>query len=451
MLPKVKKLLAICFAVFLVVACVVPVSAATKSYEIENAHLNIEIPDNFYAFTPETSIFDESWMLIGVTDPTSKLKEYKEMGTLVHLATAGGKENILISTKTSSYTKEIFSFVGADEETFRTFMDDMISAQDENENLTATAERYNDAAYPFVRVEFLLDSDSDYLREVCYVTVINGSSYSFDMYSAGKKLGEDEEAILREIVNSAEFTQILDNTPVDYTPKQIFLALLPLIVLILAIIALIVGFAIRRKQQKKKRADLAARLSEYRIQKKKEAEENPDAPEPEERFRNSTIHSDQALHTFSYFHSYWKNPLTIPVFALCGLAAIWLAITSTMGDSIIFRLLFAAAGIYLIVHIFTAPGTIYKSLFRTYKKMPNRVAVFSFRDEDFRLSGLQASGVFPYFQITTAYETKNYFYLYFGRENAYFVAKDNFKVGDAKAFRAFLKEKLGKNFKRRTF
>ena len=160
---------------------------------------------------------------------------------------------------------------------------------------------------------------------------------------------------------------------------------------------------------------------------------------------------DQALHTFSYFHSYWKNPLTIPVFALCGLAAIWLAITSTMGDSIIFRLLFAAAGIYLIVHIFTAPGTIYKSLFRTYKKMPNRVAVFSFRDEDFRLSGLQASGVFPYFQITTAYETKNYFYLYFGRENAYFVAKDNFKVGDAKAFRAFLKEKLGKNFKRRTF
>mgnify|MGYP004494189885 CR=1 FL=1 len=31
-------------------------------------------------------------------------------------------------------------------------MDDMISAQDENENLTATAERYNDAAHAYNQI-----------------------------------------------------------------------------------------------------------------------------------------------------------------------------------------------------------------------------------------------------------------------------------------------------------
>lgn len=451
MLPKVKKLLAACFAMLLTIACMVPVSAATKSYEIESAHLNVQFPDSLYVFTPETSILDETWMLIGVTDPVSKQKEYKEMGTLVHLASAGGKENILISSKTSSYTNEIFSFVGADDATFDTFMTDMTSAEEENEDLTATAERYDGGSVPFVRVEFLLDSETDYLSEVCYVTVMNGSSYTFDMYSSGKKLSEKEEKILLSIVDSAQFTEILDNTPVNLSPSEIFLALLPVILLILAIVALIVGVSISRKKQKKKRADLAARLSAYRIEKKKEAEENPDAPEPAERFRNTTVHTDDALHTFSYFHAYLKNPLTIPILAVCGIASIWLAITMTMNDSILFRLLFVAAGIYLIVHIFTAPNTIYRTLFRTYKNMPNRVAVFSFRDEDYRLSGLQASGVFPYFQITAAYETKKYFYLYFGRENAYFVAKDGFKEGDAKEFRAFLKEKLGRDFKRRTF
>ena len=82
-----------------------------------------------------------------------------------------------------------------------------------------------------------------------------------------------------------------------------------------------------------------------------------------------------------------------------------------------------------------------------YRKYPSRTARYYFRSEDFRLSGIQSSTVYPYFQITKAYETKNYFYLYFSDEQAYYVKKSEFSKGEPVEFRKLLKEKLGKEFK----
>ena len=45
------------------------------------------------------------------------------------------------------------------------------------------------------------------------------------------------------------------------------------------------------------------------------------------------------------------------------------------------------------------------------------------------------------------YETNEYFYMYFGEGNTYFIRKDGFKQGDADAFRTFMKQILGKRFK----
>ena len=84
---------------------------------------------------------------------------------------------------------------------------------------------------------------------------------------------------------------------------------------------------------------------------------------------------------------------------------------------------------------------------RSYGKLRSRKAVYYFYEGDFRITGLQASNLHPYFQITRLYETKAYFYLYFGEDNTYFISNDGFKQGDVDSFRAFMKEKLGKRFK----
>ena len=103
--------------------------------------------------------------------------------------------------------------------------------------------------------------------------------------------------------------------------------------------------------------------------------------------------------------------------------------------------------VYSGYKIGTASTTVTKAMIRSYSKMRSRKAAYYFYEGDFRITGLQASNLHPYFQITRMYETKDSFYMYFGEENTYFIAKDGFKQGDAAEFAAFMREKLGKRFK----
>ena len=110
-------------------------------------------------------------------------------------------------------------------------------------------------------------------------------------------------------------------------------------------------------------------------------------------------------------------------------------------------LLLIGFAIYSLYKLATASTNTAKVLMRSYGKLRNRRAAYYFYDGDFRITGLQASNLHPYFQISRMYETNEYFYMYFGEGNTYFIRKDGFKQGDADAFRTFMKEKLGKRFK----
>ena len=101
-------------------------------------------------------------------------------------------------------------------------------------------------------------------------------------------------------------------------------------------------------------------------------------------------------------------------------------------------LLLIGFAIYSLYKLATASTNTAKVLMRSYGKLRNRRAAYYFYDGDFRITGLQASNL---------HETNEYFYMYFGEGNTYFIRKDGFKQGDADAFRTFMKEKLGKRFK----
>ena len=111
------------------------------------------------------------------------------------------------------------------------------------------------------------------------------------------------------------------------------------------------------------------------------------------------------------------------------------------------RLIFFAAAVALVVWMCMIPGKFFNNVAATFKKARVKTNEYTFREDDFRVSGIQSASLYPYFQITRAYETKKYFYLYFGEEQAYFVAKDGFTAGGADALRELLRRKLGRNFK----
>ena len=420
---------------------------------VPGENLRFAIPEDSFVFSQTTSVFSGDWELAGITDPMSQVEEYQDMGTLAHVASMGGKCNIFITKKQSSMAADIFNLTQADESALEAVIEDLNSVNEtEGFDAEVSDTLVNDLRYATADIRYTPEEgQGEFMHEFCYVTIINGASYTFDAYSFGDELTQEELDYVSSFINGVEFTLILSNDVEPMSPTEILIAVLPLILVVALIVFLIVFASRRKKKMQRDKNELTEKLSEYRSRKKREKEENPDLPEPKTLFVNKTIHTDATLHQFSNFHAYKKHLLMLPGYALTGLAAIALGISLLGGDNFIWGILFLAAGIYCIVKIFTLPGSTYKVLQRVYKNLPNRVALYAFRDEDFRISGLQATGVFPYFQLSGVYETKDKFYLYFGEDNAYFVDKSTFSYGDVNEFRNFIKERMGKKFKRRMF
>ena len=224
--------------------------------------------------------------------------------------------------------------------------------------------------------------------------------------------------------------------------------LLPVIVILILVLVSVI-MRIRRRKAMKERKLLADRLSEYRRQQKKLEEEAAGQgvvlEEPPALFRNSTEYNEEVAHAFCAFHFLRRRIGTMAAYAIFGVLMVALAVF--VDPEWYMRLIFAAAGIFLIVWECLLPGKMFNNVMATFRKSKNKVNEYTFREEDFRVAGIQAASVYPYFQITRAYETSRYFYLYFGEDQAYYLKKDGFTVGDAAQFREFLKRKLGKNFK----
>ena len=168
----------------------------------------------------------------------------------------------------------------------------------------------------------------------------------------------------------------------------------------------------------------------------------PDYVPPKDLLENDTFCSDVAVKRFCQFHSFRKNLFRNSVFLLLGVASVVMAIV--YDDNWFMRLLLAALGVYMIVQPFLAMDKMTKTEIGVYKKARTRDAHYTFREEDFRISGIQSPMMYPYFQILDAYEDKDFFYLYYTDDRAYLVDKNGFTQGEAAELRKLLKERLGK-------
>jgi len=215
-------------------------------------------------------------------------------------------------------------------------------------------------------------------------------------------------------------------------------------VLIVLLIVYFVTTHSRNKREKQLRKETADRLAEYRRSKQDDESVGTGAL----RFVNETDHDDAAIKTFANYQAYHLQ-IFMPVFTVV-LSVIALYVVWQLGNfdsNWWVMLLLIGFAIYSLYKLATASTNTAKVLMRSYGKLRNRRAAYYFYDGDFRITGLQASNLHPYFQISRMYETNEYFYMYFGEGNTYFIRKDGFKQGDADAFRTFMKEKLGKRFK----
>lgn len=449
-----KRIASALCAVLLALGCAVPAFAAERTtYTIEEMNITLELPDDLYVFEQsDFNILDPNPDLekAGFTDPQEQLEMMQEYEIYLTAVSQDQMLSINVAKKDSTTTQSVYDLSQLTDEQFEEFLDTMRGEDDTTDEIEAyEVQRYDDQPErPFFTIRMKMNSEQyGEKEELCYVTVVNGYSITIDGVAEGD-MTQEQSDLLREIADSVHVTQIIEQETIEFNAATIFSLLFPL-VLIVFLIALGVGMRIRRGHAMKERRALADRMSEYRrAQKKLEEEaaaEGRTPEEPETLFRNKTTYNEEVAHAFVQFH-FLRRKLGVMI----GYAvfALFMAASAFVLDSEWYmRLILFGVGVFLVVWMCLMPGKLYNNVMATFKKAKNKENEYTFRADDFRIAGVQSASVFPYFQVTRAYESGKYFYLYFGEEQAYYIAKDGFTVGDADGFRTFLKEKLGKNFR----
>lgn len=446
-----KRICAVMLAV-LVAASVfcIPAFAETEGTEftIPQTAMTITVPEDVKILSLETTWDDPVWAELGILDTYSKGSEMLENNILAELYAFDQECVIAITKKESDFSESLYNLNNMEEKDKEEFLKGLVPFTADG-STKGSSEWYEHEQVPFFRVDIQSSALGDEMvYERVYGTMFNGIILSFDLYNGSEPISEEYDALMRQLIDSAVISEFTEKPPVVIVDASAISAIILLVILFVLLIGFIVYRSVSAKRDKKERKAMANRLVEYR-RSKENAEDEGDG---DLRFLNETMHDDAAIRVFSKYQAFRGTNLFLPIFTVTmALAAITIVMQFDISDN--WWMIVALVGFvaYSVYKSATAPVTIEKTLIRVYSKMRSRKAAFYFYDGDFRITGLQASNLYPYFQITRMVETKEYFYMYLGEGTTYFIKKDGFKGFEkgkgADEFRAFMKEKLEGRFR----
>lgn len=440
-----KRLLALMLTVLVVTAaCCLPVSAETAgdAFQIPSTNMTITLPEGSFLISPKTSSADPAWLQAKVLDASDKVMEMMESNISAEIYAFENNCLIAVSVKESDYSKAVFNLGDLTEEEKADFIEYMRPSSADG-STTGSVTWVEHPQVPFFCVDIQsLALGEEPVYERLYCTIVDGILISFDLYTGTDPIPEEYDALLQTLVSTSVISEFKESPRNRMSANSIWIVLL-----LVLLIALLVGFfvyrSVNKKREKKQKAILADRLVEYRRAKAGNENEGTGSL----LFVNETLHDDVAIKKFANYHAYHRH-LLVPVLTIAlGITAIAVIGINGIQENLLMVLLMIGCVVFSTYKSVTAGSTITRNLIRVFSKLRSRKGAFYFYEGDFRITGLQASNLQPYFQITRMCETQEYFYLYFGEENAYYVSKNGFTQGDVDAFRRFMKEKLGKRFK----
>ena len=445
---SVKRLCAVALAVLLTVSVLcVPALAQTEGtgLTLPGVPVTLTVPEGVKVITTETYYDDPVWAELDILDTYTKGNEMIENNVLAELYAFDNECVIAVTKKESEFSASLYNLNNMAEEDKEEFLRGLIPFTADG-GTTGTSGWYEHEQVPFFRVDIESTALTDEMvYERLYGTMFNGIILTFDLYNGSEPISEEYDALMRQLVDSVVISEFTEKPVYEVSTAAKF-AVAILAVLFGLLIFYIIYRSYAKKRDKAARKQMVDRLAEYR-----RAKENaPDAGDGDLRFLNETVHDNAAIRAFSKYQAMRGTNLFMSVFTVAlALAALAIVMQFDMTGNwwmIVALIGFVAFSVYRSA---TAHVAIEKTLIRVYSKMRSRKAAFYFYDGDMRVTGLQASNLYPYFQITRMVETKDYFYLYFGEGTTYFVKKDGFKGFEkgkgADEFRAFMKEKLEGN------
>ncbi len=402
---KTLSLLFIAAAFFLIT----PAShASAAEYTSETHYLKVDLADDVLVMTQNTPKYDEVWEKAGITDPSSMLNSFKDMGVAASFFEPSSRLTVNLITNRTSSTAEVFSFASMSDSELIDYMNGaMSSSSSQSEALPPEFSVSRDLnSQPFVRIFIDATGTSNPCSEVIYCTIINGEMLQFDTYREGT--GEVDESFLRTIVSSTGFTKIL--TPEEYEEivheARVKLAIIA-VVFVLLIAFVIFLFIYLGKRRDRKAKNISDSMTSFR--EKMAAGEIDMSVEPK---YTVTTHYDEALFERYGMFRAWICP-DASFAALVGILVV-ITVFKLMQGQLLHLLILAILIIVLLYMHYSGTDKAKDALIKRYdvKSQPN--PTFRFYDEFFKVTGLPSASEYIYGQVTAVRIWGGVLYIFLG-------------------------------------
>lgn len=209
-------------AALLALACLgvlsLPTAAAGATYTLPELSLQVTLPDGYYAFTREIDPSDPHLALFDNIHAEEALETYyKDSGIYLDMYAEDGSCEIFVSMAQDRDTRRNFDFNRYTDEVVLGFGQEIQNGVFDGITYTS-CELFPHAQAKFLQLDFeLRDGDTvQYGQQV--FTIINGQEIGFSLYSSSGPVTEEMALALRQIVETARFTEVLAEPPASAVP-----------------------------------------------------------------------------------------------------------------------------------------------------------------------------------------------------------------------------------------
>ncbi|SHO53797.1 YcxB family protein [Anaerocolumna xylanovorans] len=408
--------------------------AKAKVQEFSDSYMELTLPDDTIVLTKNTPDSDEHWATAGIANVKSEKQSMKKMGAKAIFYDPNTKSLVRLLQKQSSQTSDIFNLSLLSEKEKKDFFNSLVATKEEN---TKTAiEEYPQTEAIFFRYSIEMTKDTGKMTELIYGTIVNGYTFSFDIYQSTKSVPIDE-TFIKELVDGTHFTTFLDKAEVERQVRnEVIRSLIEFAAIIIVIVVWIIARKKKNKKQKVQKDIKAKALTGFYASKKQREEQNI---KEEIRFTNHTKYTDQIIKDFCYYNRFLKRIVTWIIMAVLFLVVLVLISQSKVG---FLGCIVAIILIFIFVYYQgISTEKLVDRMIKSYDKSKGTEASFTFYEDYFTASGIQYISTYPYLQITDIRQHKDFIYIYLGPEKAFYLKKDGFDK-DADAFLQFMNAAL---------
>lgn len=245
MAKTVKRILSMLFALTLLFAFVISVSALDNKYDISELKFSVKLPKQFNVVTRDSSPDDENFAAMGLVYEDT-IAAFKDANIYLQ-----GKEKesenpltITITKNSDENSKKINNYSELSTQERKDLLDEMLS-----DEIYVSGVEKKHADFICFDIQIKKEADNKVIYGLLSNTIVNGMSINFIIQKDGTPLSTDEERILTNMVNSVNFQKITTTGP-TFEWWRILLW-----VLVMAVIVFAVYFIYKQNNDVKKRKE----------------------------------------------------------------------------------------------------------------------------------------------------------------------------------------------------